>query len=216
MDLSNCKVYRLNDDWSFLSSKTFTAPSYMITFGNSLYMTGDLNVWKLDDKLNVDVLIPYNVSGTTPTYRGLYFSSNNGFLYVAAVALTEIHVFNLNLTLNHSFSTSPYQPWSITEYNNQLYVGTTNGIVLVVQNEVILKQFNGCGENNVILSSILFDQYGYFATSCNDPINKLYLIFPNGTYTGRTISTPINPRYIGFDSKGHLIQISTNETTIYN
>ena len=65
--------------------------------------------------------------------------------------MNHCHVFNLYLTLSHSFSTSPYYPWSITGHNNQMYKGTRNGTVFVVQNEVIVNQFNGCGGNGVRL-----------------------------------------------------------------
>ena len=201
----------LNDNWSFLSFKTFPNPTFMITVENSLYLTGQSNIWKLD--LNLNVLIQYTAT-VTVWYRGLYFNSTNRLLYVAPYALTEIHVFNLNPTLSHSFLISPYRPWSFEGYNNQLYVGTTNGIVLVVQNDVIVNQFNGCGGNSIWLTSILFDHYGYFATSCYN--DKLYLLFANGTYTGKVITTPINPFYIGFDSKDHFIQLSKSQTTIYN
>ena len=79
-----------------------------------------------------------------------------------------------------------------------------------------MNHFDGCGGNSVQLTSILIDKYGYFATSCDDPINKLYLILANGTYTGINITTAIWPNYIGFDSKGRFIQISNEKITIYN
>ena len=81
----------------------------------------------------------------------------------------------INLTFSHNISTSPYSSYSITGFNNQLYIGTDNGTVLVVQYEVILNQFSGCGGNSVWLTFILFDEYGHFATSCNNI--KLYLLF---------------------------------------
>ena len=211
MDRAANKVYILNDNWSFVSFKTFNRPVYMITIENSLYMTGNSNVWKLDQNLNT--LIEYNPTGTFSGYRGLYFNSTNGFLYVATENLTLIHVFDLNLTFNHSFSTSPYNPFSIEGYNNQMYIGTTVGAVLVFHNEVIVNQFNGCGGNSLLLSAILFDDYGYMATSSFSFSN---LHFPNGSYTGKSMATPIHPRYIGFDSKGHFIQISVYQITIYN
>ena len=110
----------------------------MITVGNSLYMSGNMNLWKLDENLNT--LIQYNATGSSG-YRGLYFDSTNRFFYVGSYNLTEIKVFNQNLILNHSFSTLPYQPFSVTGYNNQLYIGSDNGTVLVVKNEVIFNQF---------------------------------------------------------------------------
>ena len=85
----------------------------------------------------------------------------------------------------------------------------------MVQNESIVNQINGCGGNIATLMSILFDEYGYFATSC-ETINKLYLIFANGTDSGKTMTTLNAPRYIGFDAKGHFIQILSNQITVYN
>ena len=94
-------------------------------------------------------------------------------------------------------------------------MGTTGeGIILVYQNEILINQFNGCGGNSVILMSILFDPNAYIATSCGNA--KLYLYSPNGSFTGQIITTPINPYYIGFDSKGRVIQISWNRISIYN
>jgi len=53
MDWGANKTYILNDQWSFISFKVFTTPAYMINIGNSLYMTGNLNVWKVDKDLNI-------------------------------------------------------------------------------------------------------------------------------------------------------------------
>ena len=53
MDYDASKVYILDDEWKFISSKTFTKPAYMINIGNSLYMTGQKNVWKVDKDLNI-------------------------------------------------------------------------------------------------------------------------------------------------------------------
>jgi hypothetical protein len=211
---SSGRVYILNDDWSYVSNKNFANPTYMITIENSIYMTGNTNIWKLDKDLNI--LIQYTSTGIYPYYRGIYYNSLNGFIYVAPSNLTEIQVFDLNLTYNHSISISSYKPYSITEYNNNMYVGTTNGTIIVIQNEVIINKFNGCNGIIITVTFILFDQYGYMATICSDPTNKLYLYNSNGTYTGTSLSTPKNPRYIGFDTKGRFILISTNQTIIYN
>jgi len=103
MDYDAGKVYILNDEWKFISSKKFTNPSFMISIENSLYMTGDNNVWKLDQDLNI--LVNYNPGGD-PWYRGISYNPSNGLLYV--VSYFEIQVFNLDLTLIRRFSTSPY------------------------------------------------------------------------------------------------------------
>ena len=107
MDWKANKVYILNDEWSFISSKSFNHPTYMISIGNSLYMTGYFNVWKVDQDLNI--LIEYNPTGGKPYYHGISYSPSNGLIYVAAVNLQEIQVFNLDLALIRRFSTSPHK-----------------------------------------------------------------------------------------------------------
>ena len=98
-----------------------------------------------------------------------------------------------------------------------MYVGTLNGTVIVVNNEIVEKQFDGCNGNYGVLGYIIFDQWGYMATSCDDSINhKLYLYYSNGTFTGTSISTPDHPRYIGFDLNRRFIQISSTQISIYN
>jgi hypothetical protein len=215
IDHGTSRAYILNGDWSYVSYKNFSYPTYMITIGSRIYMTGSSNIWKLDKDLNI--LIQFNSTGNnTSKYRGIYYNSKNGFIYAAPMSLTEIQVFDLNLAYNHNISISPYKPYSISEYNNKMFVGTTNGTILVIQNEMIINQFNGCNGDSVQLTSILFDQYGYMATICSDPTNKLYLYNSNGTYTGTSLSTPVNPRYIGFDTKGRFILISYYQMIIYN
>ena len=79
-------------------------------------------------------------------------------------------------------------------------MGTGGGIIHVYQNEIKINQFNGCNGNSVTLTSILFDPNGNMATSCNN--EKFYLFSPNGLLTGKSLTTPAGPYYIGFDSKG--------------
>ena len=205
-------VYILNDEWSFISFKTFRNPYNMISIDNGLYMIGISNVWKVDQDLNI--LINYGGYPLYPLYRGISYNPSNSLIYVAAAYLKEIQIFNLDLTLIRSFSTSPHQPWSITESSNKLFVGTEGGIILVYQKEEKINQFNGCDGNSEILYSILFDTNGFMATTCQT--NKLYLFSPEGSFTGKTINTPNYPDYIGFDSKDRFIQISAYQINIYN
>jgi hypothetical protein len=168
MDFGANKVYILNDDWSFISSKYFVSPSYMILINNSLYMIGDsLYVWKVDKDLNI--LIIYNPGGEGPNYLGISYNPSNGLIYVAAQWLKEIQLFNFDLTMIRRFSTSPHNHMSIAVSLNQLYAGTTGGIILGYQNEIIINQFSGCNGNSGYLSSMLFDQNGYTATTCTHP-----------------------------------------------
>ena len=214
-------VYILNDDWQFISFKNFTNSLYMISINNSLYMSGSYDVWKVDKDLTVLINYNYNQAGSNAKYLGISYNPSNSLIYVAASMLNEIHVFNLNLKLLRRFSTSSmfsmfssYYPWSITVSSNQLYVGLNKGIILVFQNEIFINQFDGCNGDNVLLSSILFDQNGYMATSCYS--NKSYLFSPSGSFTGKYLTIPRFARYIGFDSKDRFILTSIHQIVIYN
>ena len=231
MDNRSCKVYILNDEWSFISFTLyspgsgffqFDRPNDMITIGNSLYLIGDSNIYQLDKNLNI--LKKYQSVRDT-RYRGISYNPKNGLKYAAAYGLKEIQVFNVNLNLVRHLSTSPYGPYSITEYADKFYIGTDEGLIIVLNplNGVIAITFNGCNGDNDFSTSILFDQYGYMAISCFSRAffssvshAKLCLHYPNGSFTGKILTTPEYPNYIGFDSKGRFIQISSQQITIYN
>jgi hypothetical protein len=212
--VTNCiqnKIFVFDENWNYVSNKSsFTYVMYMIPVGIYFYITGQNNVWKTDQELNV--LIEHT-DINDPSYRGLYYNSKNDLIYVAPFTLQVIHVFNLNLTLNDSISITPYQPWSINENNNELYVGTTNGTILVIVNKQIIKQFNGCNEQSVILNSILFDDFNNMATSCNN--NQLYLYNTTVNYLNQSIPTVSSPMYIGFDLKSRLVVVTNTQILLY-
>ncbi len=207
------KIFVFDEDWNYVSNKSsFPEVYYMIPVGNYFYITGNDNIWKTDQQLNVS--IRYNSTGSSPLYRGLYYNSTNDLIYVASSNLRVIHVFNFNLTLNDSISITPYQPWSINENNNELYVGTTNGTMLVIVNKQIMKQFNGCNGQSVFLFSILFDDFNNMATSCAN--YQFYLYNTSGSYLNKSIPTDSNPMYIGLDSKSRLVVVKWAQISLYN
>ncbi len=207
------KIFVFDENWNYVLNKSsFLNVYYMIPVGNYLYITGNVNIWKTDQELNV--LLRYNSTGTSPRYRGLFYNSTNDLIYVAPFTLKMIHVFNLNLTLNDSISITPYQPWSINEHNNELYVGTTVGTMLVIVNKQIIKQFNGCNQQSFEVLSILFDDNNNMATSCAN--NQLYLYNTTGSYLNQNISTVSTPYYIGLDSKSRLVVTAWTQISLYN
>jgi hypothetical protein len=208
------KTFVFDNNWNYISIKSsFPNVTYMIPIGNYFYITGNDNIWKTDQQLNVS--IRYNSTGSSPLYRGLYYNSTNNLIYVASSNLEVIHVINLNLTLNDTISITPYQPWSIKEHTNELYVGTTNGTILVILNQQIIKQFNGCNKQSVDIYSILFDDFNNMATSCDN--NQLYLYNTSGNYLKKSIPTVSNnPRYIGLDSKSRLVVVTGIQINLYN
>ena len=44
MDISGGKIHLFNDDWSYVSYRTFPGPAYMITNDGSRSMTGGSNI----------------------------------------------------------------------------------------------------------------------------------------------------------------------------
>ena len=44
-------IFIFYESWSYISSKVFTSPVYLITIGSNLYVVGSSNIWKLDQNL---------------------------------------------------------------------------------------------------------------------------------------------------------------------
>jgi hypothetical protein len=207
------KIFVFDENWNYISTKSsFSYVNYMIPVGNYFYITGNDNIYKTDQQLNV--LIRYDSTRSYTDYRGLYYNSTNNLIYIAAKYLEMIQVYNLNLTLNDSISITPYQPYSIKEHNNELYVGTDNGTMLVISNKQIIKQFNACNGQSVKLYSILFDDFNNIATSCDN--NQLYLYNKSGSYLNKSIQTVPYPRFIGLDSKSRLVVVTYTKIILYN
>jgi hypothetical protein len=211
----NGTIFILNDSWEYIDQKSFIKPAYMLTFDQYIYIAADKNISKTDKYLNI--LNQYNYSGETPSYRGIYHNSTCNLLFVTAGALKLIQVFDMNLLLiaNESISTSPYHPRSITGYENRLYVGVaTNGTILVIVNKMIISLIYSCDGKHYTITSILYDQSGQLATTCEE--DSHFYLHLNGSFTGKKFSSKGNAEYIGFDSKRNFIIISTSEINIYS
>ena len=209
-DYAGSKIIIYDDNWKFIRYVSMSFPAFMITIGSNLYITCDSFIAITDG--NLKILSQYNGVGT-PLYRGIYYNSTNDLIYV--VSRTRIFVFNLNLALNDSFTILPNLPYSITGYNNQLFVGTYGGSIFVIVNKLVVNSFNSCNGNSALVSSFLFDQYGSIAALCYASINYLYLYLSNGTYANKNLLTPTGGEYIGFDSKGRFLVISDYQINIY-
>jgi hypothetical protein len=208
------EIFVFDENWNLVSRKSsFLNVYYMTPVGNYFYITGYKNIWKTDQQLNVSITHT-NSNLSSPSYCGLYYNATSDLIYVASQDFQVIQVFNLDLTLNDSFSITPYKSWSLNEHNSELYVGTTNGTMLVIVNKQIIKQFNGCNQQSDKLFSILFDDLNNIATSCAN--KRLYLYNKAGTYLNKSIiPTDSNPYYIGFDSKSRLVVVTTYQISIY-
>ena len=162
---------------------------------------------------HLNVLNQYNPTGTL-IYRGIYYNPEDTLIYITSVSVKAIHVFDLNLFLYDSISTSTYSPYSIVFYDSQIYVGTTIGVVLVIANKIIINTFNGCLGSSGLLTSIIFDQSGYMVTTCHTP-KKIYLYNSNGFYAGKSLATPIGPYHTEFDSIGRFVLMTMYQVSLY-
>jgi hypothetical protein len=107
---------------------------------------------------------------------------------------------------------SPNIPYSFSEYNNELYAASINGIVLVLVNKLIIRSFTACSTH--VLNYIFSYNFDFMAISC-ETISQINFYYSTGTYTGKSLATPLNPMYVGFDSKGRLVIISQNQISIH-
>ncbi len=201
-------IYLLNDNYDYITKKSFSQPAFIVTMNSNLYISGDRNIWKTDKYLNI--LQTHSESGS---YRGIYYNCTENLIYVAAAAYDYFQVFNINLTLNDSVSVSPKKPYSFSEYKSELYVGTTDSNVLVIVEKTIIRNFTVCS-SNAFVTSIVTDYSGLMAISCKE--NYLVnLYYSNGTFTGKKLTTPYYPYYVGFDSKGYFVSISNRKIDLF-
>ncbi len=197
-----------NKNWEFLNIKNLAKPVYMEIVDNELYITGDHNIYKTDK--NVNLIKTFTNTGAG--YRGIYYNKTNNIFYIAAEFLFKIDIFDRNLTLLFSISTGALNPYSMHVYNDQLIIGSTNGIVFFVQNDAILKNFSTlCAQHNMVFA----DQFGYFAIACFQT-SIAYIYHVNGTYMNIMMSTALQPTHMRFDMKGQFIVDTVNEIEIYN
>ena len=182
-------------------------PNQMVTVGDTFYIAGFSNIYKTDKYFNVIKNFYSNASDFT----GIYFNSTSNRLYISSFFHKKIYEFDENLTLLDSFNASVYIPCTLRGNNNQLFVGTEDGNLLVMVDKVLTQTIKVC---QGLLTSVTFDQYGYMAAACAEPnILKLYHI--NGTFTGSNM-TASYPQDTGFDSKGRFIILSDFKISIYS
>ena len=135
------------------------------------------------------------------------YNDTSDRLYVCTIGsgYNRVDVFNHELILAKSISTSPYSPVDIEVYNSTLYIVTTY-TVLVYQNEIIIKNFSTLCAS--IISTIV-DNYGNHAILCSS--NIIYLYSVNGTYLGLHFNALVpSVTDMSFDSHGDLVLVASN------
>ena len=181
----------------------------MIAVNNSLYISSNEYLYKTDENLKI-ISQYYSQSAF---YRGLYYNSSSNLIYVAGNMINEINIFDQDLNLNDTISTSFNPPWSIQGYKNYIYVGTTTGKLFVIENKDIIQIFVVCSGS--YLTSIVIDHFGYMALSCNTDQKVYFYYSANLSYTGINVMYEVEPYFINFDSHGRFVVISRHQVDIY-
>ncbi len=104
------------------------------------------------------------------------------------------------------------QPWALTEKNDKLYVGLYGGTIPVLENSMVFKNITTLC--NGYISSIVIDANELMAVLCYSN-NMLYLYTTNGSYTGKSMTTPSGPRFMNYDLNGDFIIAGNSQIKIY-
>ena len=211
---SNGKIIEFNENWKFITYKTaFYFPNHMISVNNSvIYITGYSNVYKADKYLNLIQSFYSNSSDFTD----LFYNEYTNTLFVVSYFQETVYEFDINLNVVGQLTTPKYVPYSVQGLDNQLYVGTTTGEILVFANGVMSQIIQVQKGLSTVVTSILFDEYGYMAAACGE-FHSLYLYYTNGSFTGMNLTTYAQyPQNIRFDSNGNFVVVSNNQIDIYN
>ena len=212
-DFSKGLVYMFNDNWDFIGQNEFEfSPYYLIAVNISLYVTSLDAIYKVSNDLNT-IYAQYNaVDGIGSLYSGICYNTADNFLYAAlvgAINTKEIEVFDLNLNLVATIPTPNYLPVSISIFKKQIYVGTTQKIVLLIVNKSIISSFPAC---NSIVNSLMIDKLGNIATACSEGVLNLY---DSNKVLYRNVSIKTEPKLLAYDSKGRLVTISSSKIIIF-
>ncbi len=205
-DSSGVLIY--DEDWNFKFKINLTLSgvgSYIKQVNNELFISNSNRLMKTDLNLNIIKAI------TLPYYdpRGIShdYSCNDWILHAIRsnnASNNKIDVYNRNLTLIDSILVAlPYKPSCVFYFEKKIFVGTfDNGSLLVIQNKSISQVWTTpCTD---FVSSINVDQYGYIMISCLYQ-NKIFLLYKNGTSTGKSLSITYLPTFVSVDQKGRII-----------
>jgi hypothetical protein len=200
-------------NWYFVGEVFgFYKPCYIIAVEDYLLITGDKYVWKTD--MNLNYLIQYTSNDAILKFRGLYHYSQDNSLYIVSYVMKNIQIFDLDLGMSGGYiSVSPYKPWSINGIDDKIYVGTSVGVLLLVDQAGIAYIFNACDGQMVLILSILIDKFDHMTTSCQN--NHLYLYDMNGNYLFQNMLLDSSGYDIGYDSLSRFVIVEEDGIYLY-
>lgn len=203
----NNHLIQFDQNWNFKSLQTLIRWYYMDLADDNFYGTTDNKVLKINFALNV--INSYNRNLTA--FRGIYYYESNRTILAAVNNNNEIIAFDLNLNLLFNINTQLYTPRTVSVFNGKIYVGATNGTLLVIQNNIIFKKVTSCTIASFV--GVFIDTYGHIAALCHfDKLMRLY--DQNLQYLG---SKNLNDKPLAafFDLKNQLVVSTQSGIEIY-
>ncbi len=197
-----------DENWEFKTvSSNIANPALIKPVGNEIFIAAENGVYKTDK--NVNILASYTSSGAG--YRGIFFLQATNIVVVASYLRNRIEIFDRNLIYITNIPI-PTMPYSFGEYEGKMFVGTSTGQIIVINNYQIIKTYiTGCTS---YISSFIIDPEGYLLYFCYNNYG-VYLYHTNGTDMGKSIKTSTSSENIRIDSKGRLIVSSPDGINIY-
>jgi hypothetical protein len=197
LDMVEKYIIKYDENWQYLDNKAIDEPINVITVDKELFVAARDAIMRLDRNMNQ----LYSHGNSNSNYGGSYYNKTIDSFLVTSEAYTRLDVFSRTLSLTESISIAPYYGLSCVEYNNKLFIGTSVGTILIMQQKIVISSFTTVCSAKIY--SILIDDYDCLAILCSN--NIVYLYRTNGTYRGVSRTVTTNSKYMGFDANGKLI-----------
>ncbi len=204
---SNFVLYDRN--WTYLTHKTMPIylPYSIQSINNELFIAAFNGIYRIDKYFNF--VGSYNKTGAV--YKGIYHNYTTDILYVVRAGSNRLDLFFRNFSFISSINFTN-QPYAITEKNGKLYVGLSNGVICVIENNLVAKNITTLCTGYI--SSILIDANDLMGVICWSN-SMLYLYTTNGSYIGKNMTTPSGPRFMNYDLNGHFIIAGSSQINLY-
>jgi hypothetical protein len=209
LDIFQNYLIQYDVNWQYIYHVTIEMPVFAITIYGELYVSGNNGMFKIDSGMNI--LGYYKNVGAY--YGGIYYNRTTDHILVTSDRETYLQIFDRFLNTTGTIDTSPFSGSSLYFYNGRLYGGTTEGYVLVIEEESLIYSFSTACDGYI--SSVLVDDNGFLVVVCFFD-NSLYLYNLNGTFMGLSQQTESEPIFMGNDANGKLILTSHYGFNFFN
>ena len=141
--------------------------------------------------------------------RGIWYNNTADEIHLFTQDHNKVYLFNRDLNYTGYYNITCKSTY-VTEQSGIIYAAAANpyGRIMMIKDKTVINEF----PTPDIVIRLLFDNYGILAILC--PNNMTYLYYPNGTYTGKSWTSPIDgSTNFGFDPFGNFI--FSNATGMY-